>query len=70
MEHPGRGAFFIARRSRRGVSPDEDPGIEGLGKDLSTPRGVAPSGDPSCSFLKKVDSVSVTLLLILLNVDF
>ena len=24
----------------------------------------------SCSFLKKVDSVSVTLLLILLNVDF
>ena len=25
---------------------------------------------PPCSFLKKVDSVSVTLLLILLNVDF
>ena len=42
--------------------------------DLSDPQGVVKLGDwldnPLCGFLKKVDSVNVTLLLILLYVDF
>ena len=36
----------------------------------ATRKGSRPNAFAYCSFLKKVDSVSVTLLLILLNVDF
>ena len=37
--HPGRGARFLARVSRRGVSPDEDPGIAPRGEIPTTPIG-------------------------------
>ena len=37
--HPGRGARFLARASRRGVSPDEDPGIARRGEIPTTPIG-------------------------------
>ena len=36
---PGRGARCLARWSRRGASPDEDPGIDQRGKIPSTPPG-------------------------------
>ena len=37
--HPGRGARYLARASRRGVSPDEDPGIARREKIPTTPAG-------------------------------
>ena len=37
--HPGRGARFLARVSRRGASPDEDPGIARRGEIPTTPTG-------------------------------
>ncbi len=37
--HPGRGARCLARVSRRGASPDEDPGIARCGEISTTPPG-------------------------------
>ena len=44
-EAPRRGAFCLARVSRRGASPDEDPGIARGGKSPRPRQGVARNGN-------------------------
>ena len=44
--HPARGARCLDRVSRRGVSPDEDPGIARWEKSLRPRQGVALSSLP------------------------
>ena len=60
--HPGRGARCLAQVSRRGASPDEDPGIDRRRKFPSTPPGVALSSLPG-----ECDTLAGSYLFMMIN---
>ena len=60
--HPGRGARCLDRVSRRGASPDEDPGIVRWGKSSRPRKDVALS-----SLLGECDTLAGSYLYMMIN---